>query len=64
MAGCLRQGKFAPVLERSGALKSEKFGFLAVIFFYLTLLWCAGFIGALMQFLKTTPGCFSFGAGF
>ena len=35
MLGRLRQGKVALVLESSGALKSEKCGFLAVIFFFL-----------------------------
>lgn len=65
MTGRLTQGKFAPVLESSGALKSEKYGFLAVIFFILfNHVRCTGFIGAPVQFLKTTPSCFSFGVVF
>ena len=62
MLGRLTQGKVAPVLESSGALKREKCGFLAVIFFILTLFRCVDFIGALVQFLKTASGYFSFGA--
>ena len=34
MAGRLTQGKFASVLESFGALKSEKCGYFAVIFFF------------------------------
>ena len=64
MAGYLTKGKYAPVLDRYRALKSEKCVFFAVIFFYLTLFPCAGFIGAQVWFLKNAPGCFSFGVGF
>ena len=52
MAGRLTQGKVAPVLESYGALKSEKFIFLVVIFFYLTLFQCAGFCGAPSDFFQ------------
>ena len=65
MLGHLRQGKVAPVLESSGALKSEKCVFFAIILFiYLPCSSVWGFIDAPVLFLNTAPGGFNFGAGF